>query len=61
MAYIPSLIGAAVLVAICYMLSVMTLTGLQMTAAVAGAVVAAKLTKSQTADSGANVVRTNVH
>jgi hypothetical protein len=37
MAYIPSLIGAAVLVAICYMLSVMTLTGLQMTAAVAGA------------------------
>jgi hypothetical protein len=39
MAYIPSLIGAAVLIAICYMLSVMTLTGLQMTAAVAGALV----------------------
>jgi hypothetical protein len=38
MAYIPSLIGAAVLTAICYMLSVMTLTGLQMTGAVVGAI-----------------------
>jgi hypothetical protein len=37
MAYLPSLIGAAVLLAICYMLSVMTLTGLQMTAAIIGA------------------------
>jgi hypothetical protein len=37
-AYIPSLIGAAVLVAICYMLSVMTLTGLQLTAGIASAV-----------------------
>ena len=39
MAYIPSLIGAAVLVAICYMLSVMTLTGLQLSAGIAGAVI----------------------
>jgi hypothetical protein len=37
MAYLPSSIGAAVLFAICYMLSVMTLTGLQMTAAIIGA------------------------
>jgi hypothetical protein len=37
MAYIPSLIGAVALFAICSMLSVMTLTGLQMTAAVIGA------------------------
>jgi len=37
MAYIPSLIGAATLVVVCYMLSVMTLTGLQLTAGIAGA------------------------
>ena len=37
MAYIPSLIGAVALFAICYMLSVMILTGVQMTAAVIGA------------------------
>jgi hypothetical protein len=37
MAYIPSIIGAAVLVALCYMLSVLTLTGLQLTAGITGA------------------------
>jgi hypothetical protein len=37
MAYIPSLIGVATLVVVCYMLSVMTLTALQLTAGIAGA------------------------